>query len=111
MLKNISCIILISAFDCINGTLIPEWNIPRPSINHSLFWLLYQKNNEPVDLEEKFVPSQKSLTIYNTSRLYINLDGCVNTLKGECKEFLATHGKYGKNRTAQSRFPCFYNKV
>lgn len=53
---------------------------------------------------------QSVLTIYNNSNLYINLDGCVNTLKGECREFLQTHGRDGRNQTAQSRFTCFYHK-
>lgn len=59
----------------------------------------------------RFLPRQSSLTIYNTSRLYINLEGCVNTLRGECLKFLQTHGSDGDNNTAQSRFRCFYNKV
>lgn len=45
------------------------------------------------------------------SRLYINLEGCVNTLRGECSDFLQTHGRDGDNNTAQSRFSCYYNKV
>lgn len=59
----------------------------------------------------RFLPRQSSLTIYNSSRLYINLEGCVNTLRGECVNFIQTHGRDGDNNTAQSRFLCFYNKV
>lgn len=58
-----------------------------------------------------FLPQQSVLTIYNMSRLYINLEGCVNTLRGECSDFLQTHGRDGDNNTAQSRFQCYYNKV
>lgn len=54
---------------------------------------------------------QQHLTIYDKSRLYINLEGCVNTLRNECKEFVRTHGKNGSENTAQSTFPCYYNKV
>lgn len=44
-------------------------------------------------LFHRFLPRQSSLTIYNSSQLYINLEGCVNTLRGECLTFLRTHGK------------------
>lgn len=57
------------------------------------------------------MPPQWALTMYNNSDLFINLDGCVNTLQGECKEFLQIHGRDGSNETAQARFPCYYNKV
>lgn len=59
----------------------------------------------------RILPTQKSLTIFNTSQLYINLEGCVNTLRGECLDFLRAYGRDGENNTAQSRYPCFYNKV
>lgn len=59
----------------------------------------------------RFLPKQSSLTIYNFSQLFINLEGCVNTLSDECKDFLHSHGRDGTNNTAQSRYPCFYNKV
>lgn len=75
------------------------------------FWNLTGKWKYILDPTNKIVPMQSALTIYNNSRLYINLDGCVNTLKGECVDFLQTHGRDGKNQTAQSRFPCYYNKV
>lgn len=75
------------------------------------FWNLTGKWREVLDKTNQFVPAQSNLTIYNNSRLYINLEGCVNTLKGECMDFLQSHGGDGKNQTAQSRYPCFYNKV
>ncbi|CAG5093806.1 Protein of unknown function [Cotesia congregata] len=65
---------------------------------------------KPVDPTNAYLPSQRSLTIYNTSRLYINLEGCVNTLRGECRDFLQTHGRDGDNQTAQSRYPCFHKR-
>lgn len=59
----------------------------------------------------RILPTQKSLTIYNTSQLFINLEGCVNTLRSECTDFLQAYGRDGENNTAQSRYSCFYNKV
>ena len=100
-----------SGRDCINGTVLEESVIPQPYINFTTFWALYANSSRPLDPRQRFLPPQSALTIYNASRLYINLEGCVNTLRGECKDFLATHGRDGANQTAQSRFPCYYNHV
>lgn len=100
-----------SATDCINGTLLNETVIPEKFMNFTTYWSLVENSTQLLDAEQRFLPMQHVLTIYNYSRLYINLEGCVNTLKGECKEFLNTHGIDGDNQTAQSRFTCFYNKV
>lgn len=35
----------------------------------------------------------------------------MNTLRGECKDFVARYGNDGDNNTAQSRYQCYYNKV
>lgn len=59
----------------------------------------------------RILPTQRSLTLHNTSQLFINLEGCVNSLRGECMDFLHYYGRDGENNTAQSRYPCFYNKV
>lgn len=80
-------------------------------MNFTVFWKLSTQWQQLLDPEQKYLPMQKALTIYNASHLFINLEGCVNTLRGECKQFLATHGRDGRNQTAQSRFTCFYNKV
>jgi hypothetical protein len=34
----------------------------------------------------------------------------VNTLRGECNEFVKNNGKDGTNHTGQSRFQCFYHR-
>ncbi|KAJ8678642.1 hypothetical protein QAD02_014429 [Eretmocerus hayati] len=103
---------MIRAQDCVNGTLLAENRMPQPFINFTSFLRLYERSLvRQVDPTNAYVPSQRSLTIYNSSRLYINLEGCVNTLRGECREFLVSHGADGDNQTAQSRYPCYYNKV
>lgn len=99
------------ATDCINGTLLDQSLIPTPSMNFTTLWGLYANETRPVDPDQRFLPMQSELTIYNSSRLYINLDACVNTLRGECKDFFASHGRDGRNKSAQSRYPCFYDKV
>ncbi|KAL0124248.1 hypothetical protein PUN28_006239 [Cardiocondyla obscurior] len=102
---------VISTEDCVNGTLLNDIPIPEPSINFTSFLKIYEKSlRHPADPTNAYVPPQQSLTIYNSSRLYINLERCVNTLRGECKQFQISHGRDGDNQTAQSRYPCYYNK-
>ncbi|XP_032681795.1 uncharacterized protein LOC116849099 [Odontomachus brunneus] len=102
---------VISTEDCVNGSLVNDIPIPQPFINFTSFLKIYERSLQyPLDPTNAFVPAQQSLTIYNSSRLYINLERCVNTLRGECKQFQLTHGRDGDNQTAQSRYPCYYNK-
>ncbi|XP_034938598.1 uncharacterized protein Teh4 [Chelonus insularis] len=102
---------IMRAEDCVNGTFIEKKTIPKPAVNFTTFLGFYEKSLiNPVDPTNIYLPSQHSLTIYNSSRLYINLEGCVNTLRGECRDFLQSHGRDGDNQTAQSRYPCYFNK-
>ncbi|KAG7201365.1 hypothetical protein KM043_004130 [Ampulex compressa] len=97
--------------DCVNGTLLRGVPVPEPHVNFTSFLNIYERSlQNPLDTTDAYVPAQRALTIYNSSRLYINLEGCVNTLRGECKDFLGTHGRDGDNQTAQSRYRCYYNK-
>lgn len=80
-------------------------------MNFSQFWALYDNSTTELDQTRKFMPMQQHLTIYNKSQLYINLEGCVNTLRNECKEFFRIHGRNGSENTAKSQFRCFYNLV
>ena len=54
-------------------------------------------------------PYEGDITIFNQSRLMINVEGCVNTLQEECSNFYETHGNDGRNHSAPSRYPCFYS--
>ncbi|KAJ6636523.1 hypothetical protein Bhyg_15114 [Pseudolycoriella hygida] len=100
----------LRATDCLNGTLLKQSELPHPFMNFTQFWKIYENSNEVLDPNEIFLPKQSSVTIYNSSKLFINLEGCVNTLRGECNEFVAMYGRDGDNNTAQSRFQCYYNK-
>jgi len=95
----------------LNGTVLPEAEVPTPFVNFTTFWTMWEKSNRLLDPTGRFLPPQKNISIYDNTKLFINLDGCVNTLKGECKEFAANFGKDGKDHTATSRFPCYYKKV
>uniref|UniRef100_A0A1B0FH20 Uncharacterized protein n=1 Tax=Glossina morsitans morsitans TaxID=37546 RepID=A0A1B0FH20_GLOMM len=100
----------IIATDCINGTILEPNALPEPFMNFTQFWKIYETSLTPVDVKQKFLPNQANLTIYPNKKLLINLEGCVNTLRGECKEFVARYGNDGDNNTAQSRYQCYYNK-
>lgn len=98
------------AYDCLNGTVLDSFTVPEPFTNFTTFWKIYENSTTVLDPTQRYLPKQSTLTIYNTTKLFINLEGCVNTLRGECKEFLFTHGQDGAKNTAQSRFQCYYNK-
>lgn len=97
------------AYDCLNGTVLDSSVVPEPFTNFTTMWKIYDNSTALLDPSQKYLPKQSTLTIYNTTKLFINLEGCVNTLRGECKEFLFTHGQDGAKNTAQSRFQCYYN--
>ena len=46
---------------------------------------------------------------YPRTRLYINHEGCVNTLQFECTEFYNLYGQDSRNQSSPSRFPCHYS--
>lgn len=100
-----------SATDCINGTIYDSDLMPDNYLNFTNFWDLQRKWRDVIDKDQKFLPMQDNLTVSYDAHLYINLEGCVNTLRGECRQFHASHGRDGKDNTAPSRFHCFYNKV
>ncbi|XP_044250592.1 uncharacterized protein Teh4 [Drosophila takahashii] len=100
----------ITATDCLNGTLLEHDTLPAPFMNFTQFWAIYDNSTRSVDPEQKYLPNQANLTIYSWKKLFINLEGCVNTLRGECKDFVARYGNDGDNNTAQSRYQCYYNK-
>lgn len=100
----------ITATDCLNGTLLEHDTLPAPFMNFTQFWAIYDNSTRSVDPEQKFLPNQANLTIFSWKKLFINLEGCVNTLRGECKDFVLRYGNDGDNNTAQSRYQCYYNK-
>lgn len=101
----------LKADDCLNGTFVNASNFTQPFINFTQFWRIYDQSKDNIDPTQRFLPHQNHLTIYPSKRLYINVEGCVNTLRGECVQFVANYGRSGTNNTAQSRYQCYYNKV
>ncbi|XP_064114278.1 uncharacterized protein LOC135220759 isoform X2 [Macrobrachium nipponense] len=60
------------------------------------------------DTEEWIIPPEKELSIFNNTQLRINPDGCVNTLRKECKAFFDTHAHDGYDGMTPDRFPCYF---
>lgn len=94
----------IEATDCINGSVLPN-NILGDLTNFTYLSYLHVAVAKQMKV---IAPPDYELTIANESRLMINLEGCVNTLRDECRDFLREYGKDGTDHNARARFPCFY---
>lgn len=97
----------VAAVDCVNGSLLAN-NILSDLTNFTYLSYLSVFNTVPLDEHRKIAPPEPDLLIANESKLLINLEGCVNTLKDECKDFLKVYGKDGTDHNARARFPCYY---
>ncbi|XP_055698882.1 uncharacterized protein LOC129799217 isoform X1 [Phlebotomus papatasi] len=95
----------VEAVDCINGSTLDK-NVLTDLTNFTYLSYLHVAVAKPQKL---IAPLEQELTIWNESRLMINLEGCVNTLQDECKDFLKDYGKDGTDHNARARFPCFFS--
>ena len=101
---------LVSATDCVNGTLLPKSTFEKLN-NHSALHKAFLSLGPYYKLDTVglgAIPYEEDIMIFNKSRLMINHEGCVNTLVEECAEFYKVAGNDGRNDTARSRFPCYY---
>lgn len=103
LIKNSS--IGVEAFDCINGSVLDKREL-QDLTNFTYLSYLHDAVAVPI---RQIAPLVTDLTIANESRLMVNLEGCVNTLRDECKEFLREFGKDGTDHNARARFTCFYS--
>ncbi|XP_073842004.1 tipE homolog 3 phospholipid transfer protein [Musca autumnalis] len=94
----------MDAVDCINGSTLDKSMLT----DLTNFTYLSHLHVSVATLIPEIAPPDIDLTISNESRLMINLEGCVNTLMDECKEFLKDFGRDGSDHNARARFPCFY---
>lgn len=97
----------VEAVDCINGSVL-EKDLLSDLTNFTYLSYLNIFATKPLDETRMVAPPEQDLIIANESRLLINLEGCVNTLREECKEFLHVYGKDGSDHNARARFPCYY---
>jgi len=98
----------INASDCINGSALPRHIVP-PVTNYTELHKLYQENgySNKLDPTNGKIPFDVDTNLIPKTRLKINDQGCVNTLREECKAWTAVHSRDGANSTARARFPCF----
>lgn len=102
----------MNAFFCVNATLVDSAQLNNPmNLSHltALFYDGLQSRRLP-PLNGHHVPLESELTIYNRSKLLVNLEFCVNSLRDECREFFANYGRDGRDLRAQARFPCYYSQ-
>ena len=94
--------------DCFNGTLGNAAD--TQNIDSYLQLLDYQDqlNEEHYNNDKWVINYERSLSFMNDTKLYINTEGCVNTLQKECKAFFKTHAHDGSDGITPDRFTCFY---
>ncbi|KAG5682940.1 hypothetical protein PVAND_012258 [Polypedilum vanderplanki] len=97
---------IIDTTDCVNGSILLNKTILGDTTNFTYLSYLHYAETE---YQRQIAPLDADLIISNESRLMINLEGCVNTLRDECKEFFRYYAKDGSDHNARARFPCFYS--
>lgn len=97
--------------DCFNGTLLEPGHFGNyTNITYILSSHLDATENEETLLDGGYAPLEHTLIIKNNTPLFINFEGCVNTLiLNECEKFHAEYGGDGRDLRSQSRFQCFYS--
>jgi len=100
---------LISAADCLNGTVLPGREL-KPRANYTALVSAVNRlgYSHRLDGQNGLLPFEQDVTIFKRSRLLINTEGCVNTLADECLSFYERYSKDGRNHTSPARFPCHY---
>jgi len=109
---------VIRSADCVNGTTLPFHLFPSPETTFTQLMDVFHGHGSAhkLDMPDRVsglprgthMPFDQDIMIYNRTMLFINHEGCVNTLQSECSKFYEEHGKDGRNRSSPSRFPCFY---
>lgn len=95
------------ATDCVNGSLLRK-DVLADFANFSHLTNLNAHSDRPITADDSVAPREHKLLIAKDSHLHINLQGCVNTLRGECDVFIRRYGKDGSDHNARARFRCHY---
>ena len=56
--------------------------------------LEYSRLREDPKYRASEISYEQDITIFNATKLKINIEGCVNTLSEECTDFYDTYGKF-----------------
>lgn len=95
------------ATDCVNGTLLPR-DALADYANLTHLTNLNARSTRPLVPDDAVAPREHRLLVAEDSRLHVNLQGCVNTLRGECDAFVRRYGRDGSDHNARARFRCHY---
>ncbi|XP_076031685.1 uncharacterized protein LOC143019665 [Oratosquilla oratoria] len=94
----------IFAHDCFNASMSRRIDVENLTEFRTLLSHHVQFGGTP---EWNILP-ESSLRIMNNTHLRINSEGCVNTLRKECKAFFLDHAHDGSDGITPDRFPCYY---
>ncbi|CAG7832243.1 unnamed protein product [Allacma fusca] len=98
----------IHLMDCFNGTLMEPGYFGEITDIIRLVEA-HTENERWLDPTKEVAPPEKDLVLLPNAPLYINYEGCVNTLiLRECEKFYAHYGVDGSDLRTSKRFPCFY---
>jgi len=109
---------MVRGSDCVNGTKIPEDFFDQSTNFTHLMEVFHTEGwKHKLDMPDTktglprgtHIPFDKDIQIYNRTMLFINHEGCVNTLQWECEQFYKIHGQDSRNQSSPSRFPCYYS--
>ncbi|XP_037078752.1 uncharacterized protein LOC119099785 isoform X2 [Pollicipes pollicipes] len=104
-IRNVSATEM-EAEDCLNGTLMDAPSF-RQITNYKQMLGVLERNEEPLFEDQSFLPSEKTVEIFNRTKVMINVLGCVNTLRKECTTWLAHKGRDGSEGMHPAVYPCF----
>ena len=78
--------------DCVNGTWLPD-NFNGGLTNYSHLSFEYKRAREDPNFRAKEISYEEDIMLFqNRTKLKINIEGCVNTLSEECKDFYSRYG-------------------
>lgn len=103
----------VEAHDCVNGSVLMNKALLNEGANNSMvnFTYLTYLHLVEAEINRSIAPFDADLTIQQEAGLKINFEGCVNTLRDECRLFLNDYGKDGSDHNARARFPCYYSPI
>ena len=102
----------IIARDCINGSVFPWDQLPSvTNLTNLENIVMSQGYDNKLDPTNTTFPFDIDIIIIKKAELKINHEGCVNTLRQECKYWIGNHSRDGRNYTAKDRYNIKLSKL
>ncbi|CAG0888854.1 unnamed protein product [Darwinula stevensoni] len=98
----------LNLHDCFHGV---EVKLEDKGYSIKDLMSIHKNSDSGIDPDGHFMPLlDEGAVIYNKTRLMVNLEGCVNSLRDECREIFNTMGKDGQDGVhPPAIFPCYYS--